>query len=300
MSLSSLKQRLIPTIAACIFLLPALVATPAAQADTWDDWNKPATPFQIYGDSYYVGVQGLSAVLVTSPQGHILLDGAFPESAQHIAASVRALGFRVEDIKFILNSHAHVDHAGGIAELQRMSGATVLASPSAAQAMERGKMGPEDPQFKDTTPYPPVAHVRAVHDGEVVTLGANRLTARFTPGHTQGGVSWTWNACEQEHCAAIVYADSVNPYASDDFKFSDNTRYPTVLQDFEHSFATLAGQPCDILLTVHPGFSDMWEKIGKAGGKPHALLGDPNGCKQLVAEARKTLAEKLTAERGAH
>lgn len=295
-----IKNRFAHALAACVAALSAISAAPVARADSWAEWNTPVAPFNIYGDSYYVGVQGLSAVLVTSPQGHILIDGAFPESAQHIAASVRALGFRVEDIKFILNSHAHVDHAGGIAELQRMSGATVLASPSAAQAMERGKMGPEDPQYKGTTPYPPVPHVRAVQDGEVVTLGANRLTARFTPGHTQGGVSWTWNACEQEHCAAIVYADSINPYASDDFKFSDNTRYPTVLQDFERSFATLAAQPCDIVLTVHPGVSDMWEKIAKAGGKPHALLGDPNGCKQLVAEARKILADKLAAERGAH
>ncbi|MBA5604665.1 subclass B3 metallo-beta-lactamase [Duganella sp. FT3S] len=296
---SSPKKQLARALSACAALLATLAGAPAAHADTWDDWNKPVAPFKIYGDSYYVGVQGLSAVLVTSPQGHILIDGAFPESAQHIADSVRALGFRVEDIKYILNSHAHVDHAGGIAELQRMSGATVLAGPSAAAALQRGKMGPDDPQYKDTTPYPPVTHVGTVHDGEVVALGANRLTARYTPGHTQGGVSWTWEACEQQQCAAIVYADSINAISSDDFKFSDNARYPNVVQDLQHSFAVLEGLRCDIMVAVHPGSGDLWEKMAKANGKPHALLGDPGACKQYVAEARKTLARRLDRERSA-
>ncbi|GJI89817.1 MBL fold metallo-hydrolase [Duganella hordei] len=129
-------------------------------SDTFDDWNKPVDPFQIYGNSYYVGMAGLSSVLVTSPQGHILIDGGFPDSAPLIAAGIRKLGFRLRDVKLILSSHDHWDHAGGIAELQRLTGAAVVASPSTAAALKRGSMDEDDPQFEGNTPYPKVSKVR--------------------------------------------------------------------------------------------------------------------------------------------
>ena len=277
-------------------LLLALIS-PFAQAHQFEEWNEAVQPFQIYGNSYYVGVKGLSAVLVTSPQGHILIDGAMPDSAQRIAASIRALGFKVEDVKLILNSHTHFDHAGGIAELQRLSGAAVAASPKSALALEQGMPGTDDPQYADKHGFPPVANVRRIRDGETLTVGPLAVTARFTPGHTPGGTTWTWNACEADHCAGIVYADSINPLSSGDFRFSHSTTYPTVLADFQRSFKALNSASCDILLTVHPDSSDMWERLEKADGKPHALLGDGGDCKALVIDVQAALSKRLDKER---
>lgn len=280
--------------------VPVIFASMGVQAEPhwYDKWNEAVQPFQIYGNSYYVGVKGLSAVLVTSPEGHILIDGALPTSAPLIAASVRALGFRLEDIKLILNSHTHFDHAGGIAELQKLTGATVLASPSGARALERGRVGRDDPQFTGATPFPAVRHVRVLHDGQVVKLGALALTAHFTPGHTPGGTSWSWSSCVADRCAGIVYADSINPVSSDDFKYSANTYYPHALRDFKRSFAVLREQRCDILVAVHPDATGMWETLAAASTQAHPLLGDTNACKEYVDEYQTALDERLAKEKG--
>ena len=140
---------------------------------------------------YYVGPRGLSAILVTSAQGHVLIDAALPESATAIASSVRALGFEVEDIRLILNSHVHFDHGGGIAELQRMSGATVAATPWSATVLSSGKVPPSDPQFGVAPLIAPVKAVRTVKDGETLRVGPLAFTAHETPGHTPGGTCWT-------------------------------------------------------------------------------------------------------------
>ncbi|OFA05020.1 subclass B3 metallo-beta-lactamase [Duganella sp. HH101] len=264
-----------------------------AGAHVFDDWNKPVEPFQIYGNSYYVGVAGLSSVLVTSPQGHILIDGAFPDSPELIAASIRKLGFRLRDVKLILSSHDHWDHAGGIAALQRMTGAQVVASPATADALKRGSMGKDDPQFEGNTPYPKVVKVRTVRDGEVVKLGPLAVTALYTPGHTTGGTSWTWSACEQGRCASIVFADSINPVSSEGYKFSV---HPTVLKQYEQSYAALEKASCDIVVSGHPDFTGMWDKV--KSGKPHALLDGGEGCKAYVQQSREKLNKRLAGEAG--
>lgn len=273
------------------FVLCGLAATAQAQND--DDWNKPVEPFQIHGNTYYVGVSGLSAVLVTSPQGHILLDGGFPDSPARIAASIRKLGFRVRDIKLILSSHDHFDHAGGIAELQRMSGATVVASPLTAAALERGSMAEDDPQFVGNTPFARVAKVRTVRDGETVKVGPLAVTAIYTPGHTAGGTSWTWRSCEKDRCASVVYADSINPISSDGYKFSE---HPEVVKQYEQSYAALERASCDVIIAVHPEFTGTWEK--RKSGKPDAFLDGGEGCKAYVKRSRERLNLRLAAEAG--
>lgn len=264
-----------------------------ANAHNLDAWNKPVEPFQIYGNSYYVGVSGLSSVLVTSPQGHILIDGLLPDSPKLIAASIRKLGFRLRDVKLILSSHDHWDHAGGIAELQRMTGAAVVASPATADALKLGRMGEDDPQFEGSTPYAKVAKVRTVRDGEVVKLGPLAMTALYTPGHSTGGTSWTWNACEQGRCASIVFADSINPISSGDYKFS---AHPVVLKQYEQSYAALEKAACDIVVSGHPDFTGMWDKV--KSGKPHALLDGGDGCKAYVQQSREKLNKRLAEEAG--
>jgi metallo-beta-lactamase class B len=285
-------------------LLPALLTASAlahgdqpAICKQCAEWNVTQKPFQVYGNTYYVGVHGLSSILITSDHGHVLIDGDLQESAPKIAASIRKLGFRIEDVKLILNSHVHFDHSGGIAELQRLSGATVAASPSSARVLREGHLGTDDPQYPGTRGIPPVANVRVVRDGETLRVGPLELTAHLTPGHTPGGTTWTWKSCEHERCLNMVYADSVAPVSADNFKFTRNNTYPDALKDFEKSFSTLDALPCDILLTPHPDVSDFWTKVEKRdhGGGTDALV-DATACRHLADKARERLKERVAAE----
>ena len=273
---------------------------PVSPADTacsiCAEWNAPQHPFRIYGNTYYVGPHGLSAILVTSSEGHVLIDGALPESAPSIAANIEALGFGIEDVKLILNSHPHFDHAGGVAALQQASGASVAASPASAPVLERGAAGPDDPQYGVLRSFPAVRDVRVISDGESLRVGSLVLTAHFTPGHTPGGTSWSWRSCEEGRCLDLVYADSQTPVSADGFFFTRSETYPTALEDFERGFSALEQLSCDILLTTHPAASQLWERIvARQRGAADALV-NPDGCKRYAAAARQQLAERVRSE----
>ena len=262
-----------------------------------EDWNDPQEPFAVFGNTYYVGVRGLSSVLITSPAGHILIDGGSPESPVQIAAHIRQLGFKLEDIKYILNSHEHFDHAGGIVELQRLTGATVLASVQGEQVLRTGLISKGDPQYQDLPPaMAPAAGTRAVRNGEIVTLGPLSVTARYTPGHTQGGTSWTWRATEGGKTASMVYADSLNAMSAGTFRYSDSKVYPTARADMEKSIATVAGFDCDILISAHPEASDLWGRKEKQAVAGNAAFIDTRGCRDYAAKARARLDRKLAEE----
>lgn len=266
----------------------------AAQCASCAEWNAPASPVRLFGNVYYVGTRGLSAILLTSDSGHVLIDAGLPESAEPIMAHIRALGFRVEDVKLIVNSHAHYDHAGGIAAIRRASGARVAASPSSAAVFRTGMAGRDDPQHAIALPYPAVTgtDLRVVADGDTLRVGPIALVAHFTPGHTPGGTSWSWRACESAKCLDFVYADSQTPVSSDDFLFTRSADYPMALQDFARGFAVLEQLPCDVLITPHPGASQLWERIGTR------TLQDPQACRRYVAGARAALARRVAAESG--
>jgi metallo-beta-lactamase class B len=260
------------------------------------EWNAPQKPLRIFGDTWFVGTHGLSALLITSPQGHILLDAGIPASAPLIMANIRALGFRVEDVKLILNSHAHFDHAGGIAELQRASGAIVAASAASAPVIRAGKSGPDDPQFGVLLPYAPTAAVRTFADGETLQVGPLSITAHLTPGHTRGGTSWSWQSCDGTTCLNLVYADSQTPVSADGFFYTRSKDYPNGVADFERGFAVLEQLPCDILVTPHPGASNLWERIdARAHGNASALI-DGAACKRYAATARLALSRRIATE----
>lgn len=261
------------------------------------EWNEPHDPVRIYGDTYYVGTDGLGAVLVTSADGHVLIDGALNESAPLIEANIQALGFRIEDVELILNSHAHFDHAGGLAALQEASGAVVAASAPSAAVLEAGVPGPDDPQYAELLPFPmrPVAGVRVIADGETVRVGPLALTAHLTPGHTAGGTTWTWTSCEGEECLSMVYADSLTPVSDEGYRFSRSERYPSVLADFEHSFDVVERLACDVLITPHPGASAFFERLENRQD-PGAALVDTTACSRYVATARDRLARRLESE----
>jgi metallo-beta-lactamase class B len=260
-------------------------------------WNQPQTPFRIFGDTYYVGTHALTSVLITSSAGHILIDGDLPQSADQIMRNIGSLGFRIEDVKLIVNSHVHFDHAGGIAELQRRSGARVVASPWSAEALRNGGVGRGDPQRGTITGIAAVKNVRSLHDGESFHIGDVTIVAHQTAGHTPGGTSWTWKSCEGNVCRDMVYADSLNPISAPGFKFSDSRTYPQAIGDFEKSFKFFESTPCDILITAHPEFSGVLdhEEAREHGVKPDPMV-DPTACRRYAESGREKLRERLADE----
>jgi metallo-beta-lactamase class B len=272
------------------------------RCEACDEWNGPREPFRVFGNTYFVGPAGLGAVLVVSDKGSILLDGGLPQSAPLIDANIRKLGFRTRDIRLIVNSHAHYDHAGGIAALQRVSGATVAASASGASAIERGEPTSDDPQFafgREANRFPAVKKVQRVADGETLRVGDLAIRAQLTPGHTPGSTTWTWRSCEGKRCLDIVYADSLNAVSAPGFRFAGDATHPGLVDVFRHSIATIENLPCDILLSVHPAFSDMDEKLKRRGLKP-ALdpFIDPGSCRSYAAGATQRLESRLAEEAG--
>jgi metallo-beta-lactamase class B len=259
--------------------------------------NKAQPPFRIFGTTYYVGTHGLSSILITSSAGHVLIDGDLPESAGLIADNIRVLGFRIEDVKLIVNSHVHFDHAGGIAELQRRSGARVVASQWSAEVLRKGGVGKGDPQYGTLTPIAAVKNVSTFHDGESLKVGEITITPHLTPGHTPGGTSWTWKACEGSVCYDMVYADSLNPISAPGFRFTKSREYPQVIEDFEKSFAFFYATPCDVLITAHPDVSGFWDRLAlrEKGVKPDPLI-DSGACHRFAEGAREKLRQRLADE----
>lgn len=260
-----------------------------ADAGVMEGWNERAPPRRIFGNVYYVGTCGITALLVTSPQGHMLLDGATEHAGPAIAANIEALGFKLADIEFILNSHEHSDHAGGLAYLQRVTGATVLAREPSVATLQRGTSDRDDPQSGVLEKSPPVANVRLLPEDQAVRIGDLALTAHATPGHAPGGTSWTWVSCEGSHCLRMVYADSLSAASDKAYRFSDHADY---LAAFQHSIDTVALLPCDILITPHPLASGLFARFD---GK--APLVDPGACKRYADNARNNLAQRLENEK---
>jgi metallo-beta-lactamase class B len=286
-----------------LLALAALAAgqsgAPASSCSDCPVWNKRQEPFRIYGNAYYVGPRGLTSILLTSKKGHILIDGALPESVPQVVANIRSLGFRVEDVKLIVNSHVHFDHGGGIAELQRLSGARVAASPWSVEVLTKSGVGKGDPQFGGIPPVALVRRAETLRDGQTLRVGDIKLTAHFTPGHTPGGTSWTWESCEGKRCLSLVYSDSMTPVSADGFRFADSREYPNAVQDFEKSFAFLRSTPCDILLTSHPDASGLWQRLEgrQKGVQPDPVI-SPNACKELAGRASEQLRRRLESEKG--
>jgi metallo-beta-lactamase class B len=263
----------------------------AATCKDWDDWDKPAPPVGIFANTSLVGTCGISAILITDPNGDILIDGCTEKDAGLIAANVERLGFRLTDIKYLLHSHEHFDHVGGLARLEQMTGAQVIASPAAAAVLASGAASTDDPQSGMNPPFPAVRVDRVVSDGEQVRLGNIVLTAVTTPGHTPGALSWRWGSCTGGICRQFVYADSLSPVSRDDYRFSD---HPAYLAAYRASIAKIGALDCDILLTPHPSASHMIDRL--AGRAP---LDDPNACRDYAASLTKQLDERLAKEAAA-
>ncbi|MCL6742013.1 subclass B3 metallo-beta-lactamase [Sphingomonas sp. RB56-2] len=260
----------------------------AANCKDWDEWDKPAPPVRIHGNTYLVGTCGISAILIAGEDGHVLIDGGTERGADLIAENIRQLGFKLKDIKYLLMSHEHLDHVGGMARLQQLTGATLVTSRAAETVMNSGAASADDPQAGEHPPFRAASVGRVVGDGSDVLIGNIRVFAMTTPGHTPGALSWRWESCDGGVCRTIVYADSLTPVSRDDYKFS---AHPESLEAFRASIAKIAASPCEILLTPHPSSSAMRDRmIGKAP------LFDPDGCKNYAAKLSKNLDERLAKE----
>jgi metallo-beta-lactamase class B len=253
-----------------------------------DDWEKPAPPVRIHGNTYLVGTCGIAAILVTGNNGHILIDAGTEPGAEQVAANIKALGFKLADVKYLLHSHEHFDHVGGTALLQKLTGATLIASAPAARVFASGTATPDDPQ---AGMHPPlrIANVgRVIADGETVRLGNLLLTAMATPGHTPGALSWSWESCDGGVCRSIVFADSLSAVSRDNYRFSAHPQY---LAAFRAGIAKVGASRCEILLTPHPSASGLPAKL--AAGKPWV---DPAACRSHAATLNAKLDERLAKE----
>jgi metallo-beta-lactamase class B len=237
----------------------------------WDEWDKAGPPFQVWGNTYYVGTCGISAVLITGNQGHVLIDGGPADAGGLIADNIEALGFKLSDVKLLLHSHEHHDHVGGLAELQRLTGAKLLASPPAAPVLASGTASMDDPQAASLDRFSAAQVSGLVNDLEPQRLGSLSLMPVSTPGHTPGALSWHWRSCEGDDCREIAYVDSLSAVSSDNYKFSD---HPAYLAAFRASITRVAALPCDILLTPHPSASAMRERLLKGDLSAAPSCGD--------------------------
>ena len=253
-------------------------------------WMGPQGPVHVHGDFYLVGPAGIDVGLIRTKAGLILIDGAFPQAVPMIEANIRALGLHIRDIKFILSTEPHWDHASGMAAIARDSGATVLAGEAAAPVL-RGAPDPGDPQGA-LEPYPAPARIRTVRDGEAIRLGGVTITARATPGHTTGSTSWTWDSCDGVVCKHIVFASSLTAVAGDGYRFSAPTHASRVAM-FRASFARMRALPCDILITAHPEQSGLDRKIAAKS------FVDPAACRGYADAMEQRLDDQIVKERSA-
>ena len=268
---------------------PAGVPACPLDASPMAGWSDRAPPRRIFGNTYYVGTCGIAAVLVVGDAGAVLIDGATEQAPAAILANIRALGFDPRQVKRLLNTHEHMDHAGGLAGLQQATGAPLFARTPAVATLRRGSSDREDPQFGELTGFPPVADVRTLADGEVVRLGGLALASHATPGHAPGGTIWTWRSCEGTRCLEIAYVDSHSALTDGHYRFKD---HPIYVDAFERSLDTVAGLPCDLLITPHPAASNLLARFN--GDAP---LVDAGACQAFAANARANLAARLAEER---
>lgn len=284
-------QRL--AFAACLL---AVVASPVHAAEpvlpqsnaylTADAWRQPIAPFQIADHTWYIGTQGLSALLVRTPEGAVLIDGGMPQAAEMLLRRMRELGVQPQDLRFILHSHAHGDHAGPIAAVRRATGARLVSNAESAVLLARG--GSNDLHFGDGILYPPVQADRLVMDGEAIELGGLRFIAHYTPGHTPGSLSWTWRDTRDGKTIDIAYADSLS---APDYQLAGNPRYPRIVDDYRRTFATVRALPCDLLITPHPDASG-WTPAATAA--PHPA---PITCRAYADKAEGRFDAQLASQR---
>ncbi|WP_088184161.1 subclass B3 metallo-beta-lactamase [Sphingobium sp. Z007] len=256
-------------------------------------WMAPQSPARLYGSTYLVGFGDLNVAMIRTSAGLILVDGGVPQGVAQIKAHLRQIGFSIRDVKLILSTEPHSDHAGGFAALALDSGATVIASAAGAAVLRTGGGDPDDPQAAWLDRFPAVPKLRVARHGETIRLGDTIVTAHATPGHTLGSMSWSWKSCEGKACRTIVFGASLNPVAADGWRFADPA-HASFVDAFRASFERVKAMPCDMLIPSHPAAdqADRLTRLGKARTANPFL--DPGACRAYAQRAEAALANKLT------
>jgi len=294
-----MKKLVVVFVAALVALLPL---AGAAQAQTPKDfiaalkikWNTPTEPFKMIGNVYYVGTDGLASYLITSPQGHVLVDTAMPEATSQIKANIEKLGFKVTDIKYLVNTHAHIDHTGGLAEMKQASGAQLVAGAADKPLLEGGYY--PGAQEDTALAFPPVKVDRTVREGDKVTVGDVTLTARETPGHSPGCTSWEFFVKDGDATrSALIFCSGTVALN----RLVTNPTYPGIVTDYRTTFARAKDMKVDVLLAPHPEMYRMQDKRALiSDGAPNPFV-NPGEFNAYAATLEKAFEEGLAKQTAA-
>jgi metallo-beta-lactamase class B len=269
----------------------------AFAAEVGKEYLVPFPAHHVMGNIYFVGSKSLGIYLITTPQGHILVNAGLEDSVPGIRASVAKLGFKLSDIKILLISHAHFDHDAGAARIKQLTGAKYMVMDADVPVVESG--GKDDffyGQAKDMR-YPP-AHVdRVLHDGDTVKLGDAVLTAHLTPGHTKGCTTWTMKVQDGGKSYDVVIVGS--PNVNDGYKLVNNAAYPQIAGDYERMFRVLRSLHCDVFLGAHGGYYGMETKYAQIKEGAANPFVDPEGYKNYVSEREQAFRAELAKQRAA-
>jgi metallo-beta-lactamase class B len=277
-----------------VFLALLILATNATAqlSETEQAWNRPVEPFRIAGNVYYVGAADLSSYLITTPKGHILLDSGMLETVPLVRANIEKLGFKLADVKALVNSHAHYDHAGGLAELKRLTKATLYASEADAKLLARGGKG--DPNYGDRFEFEAVSADQTFNDGWKLKLGGTTMTAMVTPGHTQGCTSWTMDVTEAGRRLKAIFVCSVT---APGYTLVGNKEHPEIVSDYESTFRRLKALKVDLFLSSHASAFEMAEKLElrKANPSVNPFI-DPKGYSEMLERTEAAFRKLLASQ----
>ncbi|MET0334171.1 MAG: subclass B3 metallo-beta-lactamase [Rhizobacter sp.] len=282
-----------PFLLPLLFSLASLTAcaqAPLPQLKAYEvppSWLTPIQPLRISDRVWQIGTANITALLVKTDQGALLIDGGMPQAADLLLAHMKQLGVAPGDLKFILHSHAHADHVGPLAAIRRATGARLVSNAESAALLARGGSG--DIHFADRITYPPVQADRLLQDGETLTLGGMAFTVAFTPGHTPGSMSWTWTDTRQGAPTRFAYVDSLS---APGYTLVGNTAYPRLMDAYAQSFAVVRKLPCDVLLTPHPDQSG-WDYANAAQPQPRPIT-----CAAYADAAAARLQQQADTQRG--
>lgn len=270
-----------PALAAPVAADPAAGLRYTEQCKGKGTFDDPGPPVRIFGNVWYVGTCNVTVLLLTSPKGHVLVDAATETGAPHVLANIRAAGFDPKDVRWIVTSHEHFDHVGGLATLKQATGAKVVARAEAAPVLRSGKVSAADPQAQEIQGFAAVKPDHVMKAGKVLHAGPLRLTMIATPGHTEGSTSWTWTSCEGADCRKFTYLDSISALPLGTYRFAD---HPERIAMFRQTFDLIDNMDCGVVLTPHPSVSAMAERM--SGAEP---LQEEEDCRVIVRSGRARL-----------
>lgn len=273
-------------------LLATLVFAAAAVGQGQPDWYEPFPPHKVIGNVYYVGSKDLATFLITTPDGHILINSGFERTVPLIQESVESLGFKMTDVKILLASHAHSDHVAGHALLQKKTGAKVYVMRGDDQVIASGGEGQ---YLYSSSRWEPCKVDRVLKDGDEVKLGGVTLVARLTPGHTRGCTTWTWrvDVGGKTYDVVVIGSPNVNP----GYKLAGNESYPEIAADFAKTFEVLKSLPCDVFLGAHGSYYGMIERYGLLQkGQANAFV-NSQGYKEFVSQKERAFRKALADQK---